>query len=197
MKCAVHTEVDATGFCRNCGKALCPACTREVSGMLYCEACLANLIAHPRPVPTGTASPGLAATLGMIPGLGAVYNGQYMKALVHVLVFAAFIGLLSGNHPDPIVASGAVLLAAFIVYMMVDAYRVATARAAGQAPSDFSGMHGGKAIGPFILIGLGLLFLLENFGLLNLDRLVDMWWPLILVGAGALLAWRHMGNANR
>jgi hypothetical protein len=27
--------------------------------------------------------------------------------------------------------------------------------------------------------------------------MVDMWWPLILVGAGALLAWRHMGNANR
>ena len=55
MKCAVHTEVDATGYCRNCGKALCPACTREVSGMLYCEACLANLIAHPQPAVAGTA----------------------------------------------------------------------------------------------------------------------------------------------
>jgi hypothetical protein len=199
MKCAVHTEADATGFCRNCGKALCPACTREVSGMLYCEACLASLIAHPAiaGAPSG-ANPGLAAAIGIIPGLGAVYNGQYMKALIHVLVFAAFIGLLSGNHPDPIVASAGCLLAAFIVYMMVDAYRVAKAKVNGQVPPDISGMPTGKAVGPFILIGLGLVFLLENFGLLNLDRLIDVWWPLILIGAGALLAWRHMGsNANR
>ena len=24
MKCAVHADVEATGYCRNCGKALCP-----------------------------------------------------------------------------------------------------------------------------------------------------------------------------
>ena len=30
MKCAVHGEVDATGFCRNCGKAMCAACVRPV-----------------------------------------------------------------------------------------------------------------------------------------------------------------------
>ena len=44
MNCAVHTDVPATGFCRNCGKALCPQCTREVRGALYCEDCLAGLL---------------------------------------------------------------------------------------------------------------------------------------------------------
>ena len=47
MKCAVHTDVDATGYCRNCGKALCPQCTREVRGALYCEECLAGMLAAP------------------------------------------------------------------------------------------------------------------------------------------------------
>jgi len=196
MKCAVHSEVDATGFCRNCGKPLCPACTREVSGMLYCESCLASLIAQPQQPPAGSPSPGLAATLGMIPGLGAVYNGQYMKALIHVLAFAAFVGFLSGEHADSLKAAMGCLLAAFIVYMMIDAHRVAKLRLGGQATPDISGAPGAKAIGPFILIGLGFIFLLENFGLLNLDRLIDVWWPLILIGAGALLAWRHVGTTR-
>ena len=47
MNCAVHTDVEATGFCRNCGKALCPQCTREVRGALYCEECLAGLLSAP------------------------------------------------------------------------------------------------------------------------------------------------------
>jgi len=64
-----------------------------------------------------------------------------------------------------------VCLAAFIVYMMVDAYRVAKAKVNGQVPPDISGMPTGKAVGPFILIGLGLVFLLENFGLLNFGSL--------------------------
>ena len=34
MTCAVHTDREATGYCRNCGKALCPECTREIRGAL-------------------------------------------------------------------------------------------------------------------------------------------------------------------
>ena len=43
MKCAVHPDVDATGFCRNCGKPMCPVCVRPVRDVLYCEDCLANV----------------------------------------------------------------------------------------------------------------------------------------------------------
>src|SRR5262249_52565755 len=98
MTCAVHADREATGYCRNCGKALCSECTREVRGPLYCEDCLAGLLSAPLapaggvpglPAGTGTSqtNPGLAATLGFIPGLGAVYNGEYVKALIQVLVF--------------------------------------------------------------------------------------------------------------
>ncbi len=51
-------------------------------------------------------------------------------------------------------------------------------------------MRSRSQIGAFILIGLGVLFLLSNFGLLpNLGSLFAHWWPLILiaVGAGMLL----------
>lgn len=193
MKCAIHPEVDAAGYCRNCGKALCTACSREVRGMIYCEACLADLVTQPRPVPQGAGNPGVAAVLGFVPGLGAVYNAEYTKAIIHVVIFAALVGILSGYHPAAIYPVTGILLAAFIIYMSIDAYRSAKARLAGTAPPDaLAGISGGKPVWPFVLIGLGFLFLLQNFGWLNLDRVIDVWWPMLLIGAGGLLAWRRM-----
>jgi hypothetical protein len=73
MKCTVHPDREATGFCRNCGRPLCPECTREVHGALYCEDCLGKLVAAPppaEPLPLGTPRhPGVALGLGFIPGL--------------------------------------------------------------------------------------------------------------------------------
>src|ERR1700753_3434901 len=117
MNCAVHTDQPAIGYCRNCGKAMCQACTREVGGALYCEPCLGNVVgAGQQPLIVTArpgANPGLAALLGMIPGLGAVYNGQYMKAMLHVLIFAGIIGGLSADPPGPLLALFLVALVCF------------------------------------------------------------------------------------
>ena len=42
----------------------------------------------------GAPSPGLAFVLGLIPGVGAIYNGQYVKGLVHVIVLGTLISLV-------------------------------------------------------------------------------------------------------
>src|ERR1700689_365768 len=97
MKCTIHTDSDATGYCRNCGRPLCPACMREVRGALYCEDCLGKLVAAPRTPSAHTPQPGMALGLGFIPGLGAVYNGEYIKALIHVLIFG---GLIAGQSNE-------------------------------------------------------------------------------------------------
>ncbi len=41
MNCANHIDQAAVAFCRTCGKPLCNQCTRDVRGVIYCEACLA------------------------------------------------------------------------------------------------------------------------------------------------------------
>ena len=41
MNCATHGDTAAVAFCRTCGKPLCNQCTRDVRGVIYCEACLA------------------------------------------------------------------------------------------------------------------------------------------------------------
>jgi hypothetical protein len=51
---------------------------------------------HPSIIDTG-ASPGLAFLLGFIPGVGAIYNGQYVKGLIHVVVFGLLISIVSSD----------------------------------------------------------------------------------------------------
>lgn len=189
MKCAVHAEADATGFCRNCGKPLCPQCTHEVRGALYCEQCLAGIVApQPATVPPPTDSrPAIAAALGIIPGLGAVYNGQYVKALIHVVVFASLIAAMAADIPSSFMAFVVVSFVAFCCYMPVDAYRVAKAQSAGEAaPADLLQGAGRKPIGAIVLIGLGVLILLANFGLLEREWFAKS-WPVGLVVIGVWL----------
>ena len=88
MNCANHPETLATAFCRTCGKPLCPACQRPAQGTVLCEehavaAQPAAAVYSPYTTPfvanSQSASPGLAFLLGLIPGVGAIYNGQYAK----------------------------------------------------------------------------------------------------------------------
>lgn len=181
MKCAQHAEVEATGYCRQCGRALCPECTRDVRGALYCEDCLASIVSSPQAAPGKTAArpdahPGTALALGFIPGLGAVYNGEYVKALIHVAVFGGIIAALSSDLPGELDAFLGIALGCFYFYMPIEAYRVAKARQLGQPePSDLVQDQGRKPTGAIILIVLGVLFLLANFHLLERDWFSKAW----------------------
>ena len=106
MNCVNHPEAAVTAFCQNCGKGLCTQCSREVQGNVFCEPCLAARVAGAaapglrapirrviRRRPVGAPNPGTATMLGFIPGVGAMYNGQYIKAIVHVLVFVVLISM--------------------------------------------------------------------------------------------------------
>jgi hypothetical protein len=197
MTCAAHSDREATGYCRNCGKALCPECTREVRGALYCEDCLSNLLAGPLSPANADAAaaarsdtnPALAATLGFIPGLGAVYNGEYVKALIQVLIFGGLIAGVSSDMPSGYIAFLSIALGCFYCYMPIDAYRVAKARRAGQAePEPLAEAKGARPIGAFLLILIGVLFLLSNFGLLQTDWF-EKAWPIGLIALGGWLIW--------
>ncbi|HTU35140.1 MAG TPA: DUF5668 domain-containing protein [Candidatus Acidoferrum sp.] len=210
MKCAVHPDVEATGYCRNCGRALCPQCTRDVRGALYCESCLGSILQVPQPAAAGFAGspttvagpavvppptdsrPAIATVLGFVPGLGAVYNGEYIKALIHVIVFASLIAAMAADLPNSFQAFIIVVFIAFCCYMPVDAYRVAKSRSTGEAaPPDLVRGPGSKPLGAFVLIALGVLLLLANFGLLERDWFGKA-WPIGLVALGVWLLWDQL-----
>src|SRR5277367_4273815 len=210
MKCAVHPDVDAVAYCRNCGKPLCSVCARPVRDVIYCEDCLAATLGLPSPPPptaavpgispepaafsSGTAqtypplppgaagipaaakvphatNPGVAFVLGLFPGLGAVYNGEYNKALIHIVVFAAMIVGLNSDIGDGATTALGFLLAGFVFYMAFDAMRTARARLDGApTPDPLESWSKNRPIGPMILIALGAFFLLKNFGFFDFFR---------------------------
>jgi cell wall-active antibiotic response 4TMS protein YvqF len=226
MKCAVHSEVDATGYCRNCGKALCAQCARPVRDVLYCEDCLATVLGHPAPVaapPPGPAtpppyaappasayaappaaampgrgirlgSPAAAFWLGLFPGLGAIYNGQYNKGLVQIAIFASLIVGLSSDLSGGLNAMLGIFLGGFVFYCAFEAMRTAQAKNAGEIPSDpLENWSSGRPVGPIILIGLGALLLLNNFNIFEFIHL-GRFWPLILIGAGLYMFRNKLGG---
>src|ERR1700742_4920736 len=130
MNCVNHPDVAAAAYCQNCGKPLCTACIRSVGGVVYCEPCLAARLSPQPGAAEGNltglhAHPLLAGLLGFIPGVGAMYNGQFAKALAHVLIFAVFVSL-----SDKSVVFG-LLVAAWIFYQVFDAAQTAKARRDG------------------------------------------------------------------
>jgi hypothetical protein len=68
----------------------------------------------------------LAALLGFIPGVGAMYNEQYAKGIVHLIVFAVFVSLASDVNDI-----FGLFIAGWICYMVAEAYHTARARRDG------------------------------------------------------------------
>lgn len=159
MNCATHNTVAAVAYCRTCGKPLCAACARDVRGTIFCEHCLAERVAGalpPTPVlPAGSAgtsvsysgerlpSPGLAAALGFIPGVGAMYNGQFMKGFIHVMGFVCLIWMAARFGPIMVP-----VFFAYFFYLVFDAYKTAHAIELGQPVPDPFGFE--RMFGPTV-----------------------------------------------
>jgi Domain of unknown function (DUF5668)/B-box zinc finger len=187
MNCATHSDTAAVAFCRTCGKPLCNNCTRDVRGVIYCEACLAARMEGTAPAagfvppaqtvypPIGTPmagvpppinpgpNPTVAGILGAIPlGLGAVYCGQYAKGLVHLGIFVLAIVGEASDVPWYVHAGLGIFLGFFWVYQIVDAIRTAHAIQAGQPAPDPFGLSqtfgtGEKFEGTKVPIGAAVL----------------------------------------
>ncbi|NWG14363.1 MAG: hypothetical protein HXY20_12605 [Acidobacteria bacterium] len=190
MKCAYHATADAQQFCSTCSKALCAECSHQIKGKYYCQDCLvqgAEWATAVKDLRIPADSPKRAAVCSLIPGMGAVYNNEYMKALTYFAVFAALV--IMGDRIHGIFGFAAF---AFIVFTMFDSYRSAEARARAR-------LEGGPVPGntrdrtPFawgvFLVLLGVLFLLQNIiPYYFLNRL----WPVVFILLGGYLVWRSV-----
>ena len=211
MNCYLHADVPAVAFCRSCGKPLCGVCQRTANGTIYCPEHfpasypdLQNPYVQPPgapiqpPLPV-TTSPALAFALGFIPGVGAIYNGQYLKGLVHAVIFGLIVSLISSIPNGPGQPLLGICLTAFIFYMPFEAYHTAKRRQLGQPVEEFSSLiaqnrFGSRTpIGPILLIMIGVLFLLDTLNLLQF-REVAKFWPVLLILAGAFMLYNRVSG---
>src|SRR6266481_4676413 len=95
----------------------------------------------PPPLP-GEPNPGLAALLGLIPGVGAMYNGQYAKGVVHLIVFAILVSLANEN------GIFGLFIAGWVCYQVIEAHHTAKARRDGTPlPNPFGLNDLGERLG--------------------------------------------------
>ena len=165
--------------------------------MVYCENCLAARLspAGLPPIMGAGPSPGVALALGFIPGVGAIYNGQVVKAMIQVLIFGSLIALGDrvGGPFGTVFGLGA---AAFYFYMVIDSYQTARAKSLGQPAAEWFGlgdMRMNVPLGAALLIGLGAMFLLDNLGV-PVFRHLGRFWPVLLIVIGVILLQRRMGR---
>jgi hypothetical protein len=130
---ATTTQSAPVAFCQDCGKALTPETMRSVGTGVFCEPCLAVRMGAPAGAAYGTTAapvndpnPTVAALLGFIPGVGAMYNGQYAKGFVHLAIFALLVSL-----SDHVSGLFDLFTFAWVCYMAFEAHHTAKARLLG------------------------------------------------------------------
>jgi len=148
-------------------------------------------------------SPALAGILSVIfPGAGALYNGNYLKGIVMIIIFAGLVSI-QGRGGQPFVG---LLLAGFYIFQIIEAVNEAkstgilteTTAADAFSPAKTGGDNevataSGSISWGIILILLGSLFLLANFDIISYESFID-YWPLILVGLGLKLLVDHFST---
>ncbi len=225
MNCQNHPEVPAAAYCRTCGKPVCEECRRDAYGTVFCAEHAPAPSAPPEapgmapgpppgapgtfvPPPPAAAppgyvyadvSPGLALFLGMIPGVGAIYNGQYAKGLVHAVIWGILMSICNSRAAHGLEPVFCMLLFAWWAYMAFEAYHTALKRRKGEPVDEYSslvdlrGRPSNVPVAAIALIVLGILMLLHTLDLLDFEY-VARFWPVLLIAAGAYLLYGRFGK---
>jgi hypothetical protein len=137
-------------------------------------------------------SPALACCLSLMPGLGQVYTGYYVRGFTYIIVIAGIITLLASGDVDDLAPFLGLFLAFFWLHNMIDAGRRASfynqILAGGKDVDAFPPEMKLPGMGGSIFAGIGLIVV----GLIALSYTkydmslawVEDWWPVapILIG---------------
>jgi hypothetical protein len=197
MNCAYHLTNRAVVQCSRCARPLCPACDHRIRGFPYCQDCIVAGVEilqqqQKRPGASGVVRRKTSAFVALLlsllcPGLGAAYNGQTSKALVHFTIFASFFQMAT-------VTDGTLFFILGIfgtwLFAAVDAVRTAQLIRAGLAPDAEQDaiarrLYGNPLAWAVTMITLGTVFLLHT--LFNVRLPVREFLPVVLVLLGAYM----------
>jgi len=186
--------------CNRCARALCAACDHRIRGFPFCQDCIVAGVEFLRQhseadvsqVIRRRSSPFVATLLSFVPGLGAAYNGQTSKAVVHFAIFASFFQMA-------VITQGVLFFILGVLgtwlFAAVDACRTAQLMRAGLTPETEEDVIARRLYGnPFAwgltLIVIGSVFLLHT--LLGVQLPIRELLPVALVALGAYMLFDYI-----
>ena len=198
MQCAFHPTQFTSVRCHHCQRALCQSCDHRIKGLPYCQDCIVagiEALRHqappaygqtwPPPLPGPNKSSLIATLFAVVPGLGAAYNGQPIKALCHFVLPVSLWQLTSLLNDFPAFAFF-VGGAALYLFSLYDAWQTAQRANAGAnlAAEDARIKHWLQnnlyVWGAYLLV-IGALTALHELA----PRFVHRAWPLLFLIAVA------------
>lgn len=199
MNCAYHSKNSAVVDCNRCGRALCQACDHRIKGFPYCQDCIVAGVEILQQQSRSNVLPGLrrsnsplvATLLSFVPGLGAAYNGQTSKAIVHFAIFVSFFQLAIDTQSVelglPLYVMG---FFGMWLFSAVDAYRTAQLLRAGLAPDTEQDviarrLYGSPLAWGITLMLLGTIFLLHS--IIGIKLPIRQVLPVLLLLLGAYM----------
>lgn len=172
MNCAFHVQNAALVNCNGCSRPLCAGCDHRIKGFPYCEDCIVEGVNILRSTDRQQFAamdrkrtyPIVAFALSWIcPGLGAAYNGQMVKALVH---FGIVAGLFQMAVSTGLAIFIIALLGMWWFFLPLDAWRSAKLIRAGIRPEETENLlverlSSNAKLSGIILAGIGILFFIN------------------------------------
>lgn len=136
-------------------------------------------------------NPSLAAFLAIFPGMGAIYNGNFLKGITYILIFAVLI-VLTGNAHDPDSVVFGLMIAGFYIFQIIDSYNEAGKlnKASVAAEGEAEVKEDLSLFSAVAVLIIGILFQLVNFDLLTF-RQVTRLWPLALIAFGIKIVFNY------
>jgi hypothetical protein len=197
MNCTTHPEMNAITNCESCLKPFCQQCLVKLGDHTYCLSCSRQKADEKSQMRSeGSPSPSVAFWLGLIPGVGAIYNGEYFKAFVNVMIFGFLISLGNNEGVERFDTLFHLMTAAFFFYMPLEAYHTARRRLLEARGIPVEPVKSETTQGFWAGIALTVMGLF-----LFVDRLAPgflgaalRFWPLILIGFGSYKIWEHFNR---
>ncbi len=142
-------------------------------------------------------NPSLAAFLAIFPGMGAVYNGNLLKGVTYMLIFAVLI-VLTSNAQEPDTFVFALMIGGFYIFQIIDSYNEASKLSREALPQGSSGEGKGNLslFAAIVVLVIGVLFQLVNFGLLT-SRQVGRLWPFVLIAFGVKIVFNYFKHGEK
>jgi TM2 domain-containing membrane protein YozV len=135
-------------------------------------------------------------------GVGPFYNGEVIKALIYLVVFAGLVTMQPQGGAQPFAG---ILMGAFYIFQIIDSVNVANkinrrALLGGEIEEDDTtisteAVTAGSIFWGVLLIALGGILLLGNFEVISYKTIWDF-WPVVVIVIGAKLIFDYLSKKD-